>query len=98
MDIQDKIKELDDRLSRLEKIELGDIAPDLPIISNDPTEIEYARKITPAEFQALTEVPHQLHEFRNTADERAEDRDLVCQRCGVSISDCGATSESWYCV
>lgn len=52
---------------------------------------DYSRKV-PTVIEAMPIV----HSFG--LKEGGEDvSDLVCKTCGVSITDCGATEESWYC-
>lgn len=86
MDVNEKLVELDERISRLEKLELGEIAPDF--------------KITPEQFEKLTVAIHEVgHEKLLLHSWIIKDETkLVCAVCGVDSSDCGATHESWYCL
>ena len=56
----------------------------VPLVSNDPTEIESLKEL------------NMLHSFVPEAI-LGETPQFLCSDCGVRLSDCGATTASWYC-
>lgn len=87
MNLLEKLKKLQTLLQRLIELEtrLKYLEKSYPIrISNDPTESEIANG-------------RSLHNFQYCPDV-SEPNYLACTVCGVSVNECGATEDSWYCV
>lgn len=88
-------KKLEKRVAKLEKIvaKLEKIEKGLIPFSNDPSELEIAQQ------QSLAPLPNprRLHTFISRNIYLDSEPDIRCSSCNVSLSDCGATKDSWYC-
>lgn len=79
--IVDIAKRIEEKLDKLLALEQGLIS-----YSNDPSEIVTAKARG-----------RRLHTFISHGISETGEDDIRCSGCKISITECGATMDSWYC-